>query len=152
MFPNLHKPSPPLHEQVWCFPGFCDAATTPIFRVEVLKQPCEITFSIGQADKRLGGHLSAEDPHLPIFVKCFENLYSSADAGAAAAEETRQEDFDAEDATTKRKKSKFASEDIALVTVSSWAHTRDAVVGVKVGRSVKVFWGPRQVRDNRNLL
>ncbi|CAD7945116.1 unnamed protein product [Amoebophrya sp. A120] len=116
LVPRTYGASPPprqLEEQIWCFPSFVTSENWPVFKIEVTKprQECEIFIGVGQSDKRLGGYLSSEDCHSPIFLKLYEemglNLHSASSANGSSV-------------------------DVSLVTVSNWGHTRDAALAVKV--------------------
>ncbi|CAD7969123.1 unnamed protein product [Amoebophrya sp. A25] len=114
-YKNLPSPVPAIarprmEEQIWCFPSEVSVVNWPVFRIEVLggHVPCELYCSIGQSDKRLGGFLDDEEPHLPIFLKLFEEM-------------GRNNSVSRTDAV-----------DVTLAAVSGWGHTRDSTVAVKV--------------------
>lgn len=115
----LPSPKANMEEQIWCFPSFVSPRNWPVFRIEVppQKNGTEIAISVGQSDKRLGGYLSSDDPHLPIFLKVMEEMGNGPMFGGGKP--TLQS-------------SSSNTIDVALVTVSGWAHCRDAVSVVKV--------------------
>lgn len=95
---------PRIHEQVWHYDGLVSEQSAAVFKITVpAAANCELTVSFSQGDKRIGGHLNDENPHLPLLLKVFEEQYRHDIAS-----------------------------DIALITLSDWGHTRDCCTTVKV--------------------